>query len=524
MLKNPWPALVAIPIVLLTLSCTRPDHSSTKIGSQNKNVLRIDVPAPVSSLDPTVNGEGGSTHVYPLLYSFLFVPNHDGKLEPDLAARWDYDSDGFAWTIHLRDGALFHNGRRVTTRDVEYSLMHACQSSGFSAASLIDRITHCKDATLRINLKVDDPDFPMKIWDTSIVPDPGGGAAHDDDQPIGSGPFQFKYRGDEREVGLAAYDRYYGGRPSLDGVVFYYQPDAEKSWARLLAGKTDIVLRFYPKDSTTISMYHNRFYFYAKILDYYTILLYNTADPLFADPDIRLALTCAVDRESIIDRVLHGAGTPASGPAGVSSPHHNPELKPVPYDPERAVELLRQAGWAYNANDHLLYREGRCFEFTILIFEGNQIDRMVAESLQLFLNDVGIKTHLQSVPQDELMRRYVHNNEFQAVLTEFGVYPRIAEGMWRLWAEANGQKAAAGMFDHPQVNRLVDEAFRGGAPARSIKLYQELDALIASLQPGMFLFHKTMFGAMSKRMRFPLPFSIDTAGTHHFWHASVAPP
>jgi peptide/nickel transport system substrate-binding protein len=525
MVKNPWLVLAVILLVLSTLSCTRPDEAYTKTGDrQNENVLRIDIPAPFGSLDPCADATSGSTSIFPLLYSFLFVPNAEGQLEPDLAIRWDYDPQAFTWTIQLRDDALFHDGRRVTARDVEYSLKRFLRDLRPSVFSLIDRITHTSDTSLCISVKEDDPRLPMKIWDIPVVPDGGMNTVDNDIHPTGSGPFKFKYREGERKVALTTFERYYGGPAALDGVLFTYEPDGQKSWARLLAGKTDIVTRLHSKDWQIIKKYHDRFYFEARAHDTYTILLYNTADPLFTDPGVRLALSYAVDRESIIDRIFHGAATVATGPAGVDSPYHNPELKPVPYNPGIALKLLRQAGWICNSDDHFLYRDGKRFEFTILIFEGNQIDRLVAESLQLFLNDIGVKTHLQFLPQNELMRRYGHNNEFQAVLTEFWTPSRLPEIMRQLWATANGQESGAGMFNHPQLNRLLNEAAQPADPVMSKRLYQEADALIASLQPGMFLFQKTYFHVMSKRVRFPLHFSLDHAGTARLRHASLANP
>ncbi len=165
--------LLAVPIVLLMLSCTKAEHSSIETGSQNENVLRIDIPAPFGSLDPVKGSESGSSSVFPLLYSYLFVPDEDGQLEPDLAIRWDYDAASFTWTIYLRDNALFHDGRRLTTRDVDYSLGYSLEIWRPSVFGLIDRITLLTDTSLLIRLKRNDPDFPMKIWDMEIIPHPG---------------------------------------------------------------------------------------------------------------------------------------------------------------------------------------------------------------------------------------------------------------------------------------------------------------------------------------------------------------
>jgi peptide/nickel transport system substrate-binding protein len=521
MLKNSCLVCSTILLAICTLSCSEPDYAATEIAHQNENILRIDIAAPLGSFSQTEVSALGSSLIFPLFYSFLFVPDQEGALTPDLAVRWEYDPDRFIWTIHLRDDAFFHNGRRVTAWDVEYSLVHSLQPSFPDLFSTIERIICISDTSLHICLKKNDPDFPSKIWDQSITTDPGEKEIDSYDPPIGSGPFKFDYRIGEREIGLVANDGYYGGRPSLDRVIFFYRPNSEDSWARLLSGKTDVVYRLNPKDFEILSRYRDRFRFDTKVPEYYMILLFNTADPLFSNPDVRLALASAVDRERIINTVYHGFATLAVGPAGVNSPYHNPALKPVPYNPERAMELLHRAGWTRNTRDQLLYRNGQCFEFTAFIFKGNLIDRRVAEHLQLFLSEVGIKMHLQSLAFEELVERYCRNNQFQAVLTEFSSSPRMIDRLVELWKPANGKGSAAGLFHHPEVSRLLNEAVATEDPHRRKKCFQEADTLIASLQPGIFLFHKGRLNVMSKRLQLPSRFSFDQAGIYRLKNAFV---
>ena len=84
-----------------------------------------------------------------------------------------------------------------------------------------------------------------------------------------------------------------------------------------------------------MAQYEERYYFDLYPLSWYTILLYNTNDPLFSDPKVRLALSHAIDREYIVKKILGGFGIIAVGPMGVNSPYHNPDVKPIPYDPQK---------------------------------------------------------------------------------------------------------------------------------------------------------------------------------------------
>lgn len=516
---------VSILIFLMVFlpSCERLDTPSGKQKQRNENVLRYDVAAPFTSLDPTQVELSGSTIIFPLLYSYLFVPNGKGELEPDLATKWTYDPKTLTWTIYLREDALFHDKAPVTSRDVAYTVDAWLKNIRPYLSALIDHVSLVSDSTVGIHLKKDDPDFPQKIWDFEIGPRPNERKLDYYNHPIGSGPFRFKDRKGDKEVVLVANEDYFNGRPSLDKVVFYFQPDKEKAWTRLLSGETDIAQEISPKNFEIMHQYEKKYYFDLYPLHWYTILLYNTTDPLFSDPKVRRALSHAFDRTYIVNNILGGLGKPAVGPMGVDSPFHNPAVKPAAYAPKKGLNLLKEAGWSYGNAGHYLARDGKPFEFTLLVFEESQIEKKVARYVQLCLNDLGIKVHLQSFPFLELKKRYGRNTGFQAVLTEFhGVYGN-AEGLTSLWTPGLSKRSEAGSFEHPGVTRLIHEALDETDPVRQKELFYETDALITSLQPGTFLFHKTAIDVISKRFKMPSPFSLTHEGIWRLKRASLNP-
>ncbi|MDY7038460.1 MAG: ABC transporter substrate-binding protein, partial [Thermodesulfobacteriota bacterium] len=463
----------------------------------------------------------GSTLVFPLLYSYLFVPNANGRLEPDLAFKWTYDLGSFTWTIHLRKDVLFHNKQYVTSNDVKYSLEKHLKSLNSPLFSIVDRISASSDSTITIGLRNNDPRFLQKIWNKEIVPQPGESRIDFFSRPIGSGPFRFKYRKGEKEVCLEANEDYFNGRPSLDQVAFYFQPDKENTWTRLLSGKTDIAQEISPKNYEMTKQYRKRFYFDLYTLDWYTILLYNTTDPLFSDRRVRIALSHAIDREYIVEKILGGFGKVAVGPMGMNSQYRNPEVKPVPYDPQTGLKLLKEAGWSYHKKGRYLNRRGQLFEFAILVFEESQVEKEVAQYIRLCLNDLGIKVRLQALPFKELVNRYFRNNEFQAVLTEFRCLVRNPEALKNQWSPDFSKRSEAGCFEHPQVTRLIHEALNEKDSVRQEELFSKSDELIASLQPGTFLFHKAAIDVMSRRFKMPVPFSLRNAGIYRLRHASL---
>lgn len=459
-------ALLLAFLPVFMISCERSDGVVPDRKSEfTENILRYDVIAPFASLNPIEVVCSGSTNIFPLLYSFLFVPNDKGVLEPDLAISWDYDSEKLQWTIHLRDDAVFHNRQLVMSRDVKYSFEKRLAGRFSDFGSVIDRISLVSDTSLCIHLKKEDPLILQKIWSIEIIPYPSNQEIDFTFHPIGSGPFRFKSRNEDREVRLEANPDYYNGRPSLDEIVFHYQPDRELAWIRLLKGETDIAQEISFKNFEMTQHCQEKFCFDRYILPYYTILLYNTLDPLFSDTKVRMALTHAIDREYIVREILKGAGKVANGPMGVESPYHNPEAQPLPYDPEKALALLERAGWSRHGDDHYLYRSGKPFEFTMLIIRESRFDKNVAQYIRLCLDEIGIKVKVEELFFEELKSRYFKNTQFQAVLTELNGINYNPEFLKLLWMpDINRGSSVAGCFEHPEVTRLLQRACEAQVP------------------------------------------------------------
>jgi peptide/nickel transport system substrate-binding protein len=514
MKKNITLVALCLAVFLFLIECERQaDHSKTSL-SYNKNILRFDVAAPLSSLNPSEKQPSGSNTIFPLLYSFLCVPDENNRLQPDLATSWTYEPETFTWRIYLRTDARFHNGRPVASKDIIYSFERVLNNGLPSLKASIRKMSVLSESIFSFQLNINDPNFMRKIWDMEVIPGPDHGMIDYDNHPIGSGPFQFANRKGADEVVLSANPDYYNGRPSLDEVIFTYQPDKEKTWARLLAGDTDVAQEISPKNFEMMKQYEKQFYFNHYTLGYYSILLYNTKDPLFSDATVRRALTHAINRQYIVDTLLKGFAKIAIGPMGVDSPFHNPELQPLPYDPAKALELLHQAGWTSSLEYPYLNKNGQPFKFTVLILREYQIEKKIIRYIQLCLNDIGVKMDIVSLPYDEFANRFLLNKNFQAVLTEFTCASHRPEELKQLWGIDSSDKLGDSGFSDPRVTHLLDQALAETDPTKQNAYLYELDALIASFQPGTFLFQKTAIDVMSKRFILGSPFELTGTGIY----------
>lgn len=464
----------------------------------------------------------GSTYVFPFIYSFLFVPNANGELEPDLAVSWEYDPKTFTWLIQLRKDARFHSGVPVTAVDAVYSLISWCKNRGSNLDRKIRKIKATDKYVLEIQLEQDAPELTSSIWDLQIMPDLSRHADLDlNDLPIGSGPFIFKGRTDDGQIMLTANEDYYNGRPAIDEVVFNYIPSREDSWIRLLKEDTDVVGNLSAKNYEMLLQYADSLYFSKYYYNYYSILLYNTHHPLFANPMVRRALTHAISREYIISDMLNGMAEGVAGPMANRSALHDPKLKPLAYDPSLALEYLKKAGWTLDPDTQCQVKNGQMFEFDLLLQEGMETDLRIARYIKLNLNEVGIRAHLQILPPDALQNRYYQNTDFDAVMVELNSNFRRPEELLDLWVTPDDALSVTGGFACPEADHLANLILNAKDPAIKKAHLQHFDQLIADLQPGSFLFRKMSIDVISKRFELKYPFSFDYQGLYRMQHARL---
>ncbi|MFH1148316.1 MAG: ABC transporter substrate-binding protein [Pseudomonadota bacterium] len=498
-----WPKhpriLFALLVPLLLASCNQMDgHGKDEIRSEN--VLRYDVNAPFTSLDPADDPSSGSGYFFPFLYSYLCIPNPEGELAPDLAEKWTYDSKTFTWTISIRRGMQFHDGRQVEADDVVYSINTLLRNHSPVFFASIRKVYAVSCSRIVIVLKEDQPDYLTKIWPTEIVPQPGQNGSNGY-RPIGSGPFKFASRKGNTEVTLVANEGYYGGRPKLDGIVFYYQPHKEKTWARLLSGATDVASEIDSDDYDMIKGRKEQYYFDTNCINYCTVLLFNVKDPLFSDLRTRKALAGAVDRKRIVEGVLSGFG---KIPTDIS-----PEEGP---DPAKSMALLTEAGWNLS-QDGRLRRDGKPFEFTIYIFDEYQVEKKVAAYLQLCFSDLGIRTQIKALPFESLAGRYRNNRDFQAVITEYRL------GSSPFCPSHTGMKAG-GLDPNTPCKLACQSGLMKDLQRKGISFNPTYDFVVSN-QAALFLFRKTVVNVMSGRFKLRYPFCLTLEGRSRLKYASL---
>jgi peptide/nickel transport system substrate-binding protein len=295
----------------------------------------------------------------PIFFEAPIRISDDGDFEPWLAESWEESEDGLSITLNLRQGIMFHNGREMTADDVVWSVDHARSeefghhlSDRFLLATGAEKID---DYTVKINYSEVGPKLDG-IGTMQIFPQ----EALDDIEtvPVGTGPFKFEeWVPGDRLVATKFEDYWQEGLPYLDQVIIKPIPDEQSRMVNLLAGSIDalrgvpladkVLLEQVPE--VTVSTSPPGFFFYAFIM--------NINEPPFDNLLVRQAMNYAIDREKIAQTAFHGAEIPVLEPYPETTWAYVPELADYyTYDPEKAKELLAEAGYPDGFKTQMLIR------------------------------------------------------------------------------------------------------------------------------------------------------------------------
>lgn len=305
----------------------------------------------ISSLDPRRGTSTTTASILADMYSTLLKTTADGEIVCDAAKSYERVDD-VTWHFTLRDDIYFTNGDQLTSQDVFYTFDSLRKNEGnYSLAGDFSFISCDVIGDFEFNLVTDAPfnSLPLRLNYVKIVPSKYVQEVGDDkfaEAPIGSGPYKFVSWEKDKKVVLEKNPDYYGEVPQVDQLVYTVIPEAADRVAALRAGEVDIIASI----PTTQADYLNG-------VDGITVVskpaarvvwlqfnLVGDENPM-KDIRVRQALNYAVDRDTIVAGVMDGYATKV---ACISTPQYedyDPDVKGYEYDPEKAKQLLAEAGY-----------------------------------------------------------------------------------------------------------------------------------------------------------------------------------
>ncbi len=420
-----------------------------------------------------------------------------GKPVLELAESVTASSDQRIYTYKLRNNAKFHNGRPMTADDVIWSYNRIMSPKLASPAARYIRnikgaadvetgkagsiagLRKIDDYTLEITLEQPgDPGFFLFRTMTSILPKEEVEAKGDGfaTSPVGLGPFQFVKWVRGSEIVLKKFADYYKeGRPYLDTVVYKIMGE---SAAR------DLAFRSKELDATVLGS--AQYQVYAKdpelsknlltVAEMYTRHIgFNLKNEKFKDKRVRQAFNYAINKDLIIDKYVKGKAFSAVGWLPASSPAFNDQAKGYTYDPEKAKQLLKEAG----------ITEGM-LSFDIITTDSKSYGIGIIEATLPFLAKVGIEMKPKLVESAVNQELVYEKQDFEAYVMSFNSGPDPLQAMkqWHSKTPAHAGNYIA--YNNPEYDALVDAAEKEADPAKRNDLLKKADGVFLDDAPIWF--------------------------------------
>jgi peptide/nickel transport system substrate-binding protein len=301
----------------------------------------------VDSLDPRSYTDAVAAIAGFSAFNLLTEIDAEGKVQPELAESWEAEPDARTWLIRLRQGVTFTNGKTLDAEDVVYSLdLHRGDDTTSGAKGIMTGIAAIEAVgtdQVKITLAEPNADLPYLLSDFHLLIMPAG--FEDWSRPIGTGAFQITSF--EPGVGVMAErnpNYWKAGRGHLDGYEIIVINDITARINALVSGQVQLINRVDWKLVDRLEGAPGCEIVRASGGQHYTFVMACDRAP-FDDPNLRLAMKHAVDRELILKNILNGFGQVGNDhPIPAHDPFFNSELPQRPYDPDQAKFHLQQAG------------------------------------------------------------------------------------------------------------------------------------------------------------------------------------
>jgi peptide/nickel transport system substrate-binding protein len=304
------------------------------------------------TLDPTLGFSVAELAVIDSMYEGLIGFNEHYDLAPSLATSWRSSDDAREWTFELRDGVTFHDGAPFDASAVKRSLeYYARRTSGYAfAVGAIAVIDDSHPRVVKVRYRDPFPDLARNCTLIRIIsPKLLAGAdaaveARVATSPSGTGPFRFGARRQGQSISVQANARHWGKGPYIETLEFRVIPQQSAEVSALQAGDTGLIMQVPPLNARTLGQ--NGGAVAVDTADTWTtvVLDMNTSAKPFDDLRVRQALAYAIDRRTLVEKVLLGQAEVADGvvPTGVYG--YKAPATTYAFDSGKARQLLQQAG------------------------------------------------------------------------------------------------------------------------------------------------------------------------------------
>lgn len=418
------------------------------------------------------------------------------EVEPALAESWEISEDGTVYTFQLRQDVRFHDGSPFNAEAVKFNFdrmldeNHPFHDTGpfplsffFSAIEATQVVnTH----TVRFQLSEPYAPFLSNLaYPTGLIVSPATVREYGQDygrHPSGTGPFAFRLWESNRQVAVERNQGYWDGSPALRGIIFRPITDANARLSEMLSGGIDVMVEV-PPDNVALFEQDPSFALHEQAGPHLWFLILNLREPPFDDVRMRRAINHAIDKETLVNDVLQGTATVATGPLPAAFAWaYNDALEPYPYDPDRARALIAEAGY------------GDGIEVTFLVTEGGSgmLDPIsMGTAIQADLAEVGITANIETYEWNTFLGIVNPGLEGKGAMAEMAWMTNDPDTLPFLALRTDAMPDQGGFnsgyYSNPAVDRLLEAARRSTDQAERAALYREMQEIVYADAPWAFI-------------------------------------
>ncbi len=450
-------------------------------------------------LIPMLAGDNASHQIAGLVFNGLVKYDTDLSIIGDLAESWEISRGGLVITFHLRKGVKWTDGHEFTADDIMFgykTIINEKTPTAYAEDYLQVKKAETPDKyTFRVTYEK--PFAPaLSSWgNLTILPRhllEGKDITKSDlaRNPIGNGPYKLTKWVTGQELVLDSNREYFEGRPYVDQYVYRIIPDPATMFLELQAGGVDIMgltpLQYTKQTENQFFRANFRKFRYPTFA--YTYMGFNLKHPFFQDKRVRQAIAHAIDKQEIVDVVLFGLGKPATGPYVPNTWPYNPAVKQYEYNPGKAKELLREAGWEDTNGDGILEKDGRPFTFTILTNMGNSLRMNTATIIQWRLAKIGIKVDIRALEWSTFVNQFIDKRRFEAVILGWAI--GLDPDQYDIWFSGKTKEKEFNFvsYNNPEVDDLLEQGRRTFVIEERKRAYFRIQEILADDLPYIFLY------------------------------------
>ena len=500
--------IISLISITFLLSCT--NNSTQTIDYNNKNLINA-MSAEPSNLIAMIAGDAASSAISSKIFNSLIKYDDDLNYAPDIAESWKISKDQKTITFKLKKGLVWTDNKPITSKDVMFTWKlitnPKTRTPYASDYLLVKKASTPDDFTFEVTYEDNyapalDTWASLNILPQHILKDEDINNTYFSREPLGSNYYKLSDWISGQQITLESNNNSILGEAKISRLTTRIIPDTSSQFLELTANNIDLMninpiqyKRVFPSKPKL----QKKINLFKELGNGYTYLGFNLKRAPFNDIRVRQAINYAIDKNEIIKGVLLGLGEPISSPYKPGTRWNNPDISPYPFSTQKALKLLKKAGYSLN-NQGQLSKNGKILKFEIVTNQNKQRE-MTAVLIQRRLKEIGIDVKIRVIEWASFVNRFIKTGDFDAVVLGWSL--SLDPDQFNIWHSSQqkpGQFNFLG-YENKQVDRLLEQGRRELNFNKREKIYHNFSKLLLEDSPIVYLFAGYGLTAVNKRIK-----------------------